>query len=273
MNVQALLLALSLGEEKDWEFKSAKGGLPGALWDTYSAMANTGGGVIVLGVKQEGEEFSIEGLENPSKIKKAFWDTINNRGKVSYNLLHDEDVTLLGAEERNVLVIRVPRATRRQRPIYTGQNPLFGTYRRNYEGDYRCSPDEVGRMLADQAEEPADSLIIENFNFDDLDPLSLQQYRQRFSARSPAHPWLAEDLKGLLTKLGGWRKDRQTQDEGLTIAGLLMFGKDEAIKASEVLPPQRSLAVMGDRSGTFGVRYPRKCQASRRAKVDAPHTL
>jgi ATP-dependent DNA helicase RecG len=38
----------------------------------------------------------------------------------------------------------------------------------------------------------------------------------------------------LLTKLGGWRRERKTGIEGLTIAGILMFGRDETI--SEMLP-------------------------------------
>ncbi len=71
---------------------------------------------------------------------------------------------------------------------------------------------------------------------DDLDPISLTQYRNRISARTPQHPWLSEDLTGLLTKLGGWRTDRQTDKSGLTVAGLLMFGRDEAIRDPAALP-------------------------------------
>jgi hypothetical protein len=32
-----------------------------------------------------------------------------------------------------------------------------------------------------------------------------------------------------LTRLGCWRRDRETQEEGLTLAGLLMFGQHRPI--------------------------------------------
>lgn len=229
LSEQTLLNALAIGEERDWEFKSAKGGLPSSLWETYSAMANTDGGVIVLGVDWHSDHYVASGLRDAARAKKSFWDTVNNRGKVSVNLLSDQQVQVQKVADKQVLVIHVPRATRQQRPVYVGQNPLTGTYRRNFEGDYHCTEQEVGRMLADRAEEPADSRILEGFGIDDLDPASVEQYRNRFSARSPNHPWLAEDLKGFLDRLGGWRADRQTGQEGLTVAGLLMFGKVKAI--------------------------------------------
>jgi ATP-dependent DNA helicase RecG len=236
MNASEILAAVNAGEDKDWEFKSAKGGMPGSLWETYSAMANTDGGVIVLGVKENDGDFEVQGLDDPAKMEKDFWTTINNRGKVNANLLGNHDTRIVPVHSKPVLVVQVPRANRRQRPIFVGQNPLEGTYRRYGDGDYLCSREEVGRMLADQADQPADCEILTGFKIEDLDKRSLEQYRNRFASRSPAHPWLKSDAKGLLEKLGGWRIDRTSGQEGLTVAGLLMFGKDEAIRDPAAVP-------------------------------------
>lgn len=227
LNPFDILLRLNWDEGDDLEFKSAKGGLPLSLWETYSAMANSRGGVILLGMEDDGR---VGGVGDPKKLKKSFWDTVNNRGKVSLNLLNDGDVAEFAHETGLIVAIRVPQAGRYQKPVFLGQNPLTGTYRRNYEGDYRCTEQEVGRMLSDRSEQPADSRILEHFGMADLDLPSLQQYRQRFASHKPTHPWLSEDDIGLLSKLGGWRRDRAGGHEGLTVAGLLMFGRDEAIR-------------------------------------------
>lgn len=236
MNASDILAAVNAGEDKDWEFKSAKGGTPGSLWETYSAMANTDGGVIVLGVKEHDGDFEVQGLDDPAKTEKDFWTTINNRGKVSVNLLAGGDVRIVPVSGTSVLAVQVPRANRRQRPVFVGQNPLEGTYRRYSDGDYLCSREEVGRMLADQADQPADCEILIGFRLEDLDKRSLDQYRNRFASRSPTHPWLKLDEQGLLEKLGGWRTDRISGQEGLTVAGLLMFGKDGAIRDPTAVP-------------------------------------
>jgi ATP-dependent DNA helicase RecG len=67
------------------------------------------------------------------------------------------------------------------------------------------------------------------FTLADLDAESLRQYCNRFSARNPNHAWLIEDTMGFLRKLGGWNRNRDTGEEGLTVAGVLMFGNEDAL--------------------------------------------
>lgn len=81
-------------ESTEVEFKSAKGGFPGSLWETYSAFANTQGGTIILGVKEKDHKFYPDGLTKAQvlKYKKEFWDNINNPTHSSANILNDNDV-------------------------------------------------------------------------------------------------------------------------------------------------------------------------------------
>ena len=47
MNRDAILKAVKASEGVELEFKSAKGGLPESFWESFSAFANTNGGIIV----------------------------------------------------------------------------------------------------------------------------------------------------------------------------------------------------------------------------------
>ena len=72
-----------LAETTDVECKAAQGRngfgeIPNSIWETYSAMANTSGGHIYLGIeKTPGHRFIYRGIKDIQKIQKAFWDTIN----------------------------------------------------------------------------------------------------------------------------------------------------------------------------------------------------
>ena len=230
---EQILEAAKVGETTDWEFKSGKGGVPGSLWSSYSAMANSEGGVIVLGVQELRDgNLRLDGLsaEEARKYRKSIWDNLHNRDHTNLNLLTESDVGEVLVDGAVLLAMRVPRAERHQRPVHLGPNPLTGTWRRNHDGDYRCAEEEVRRMLRDAADEPADHRVLDGFGLDDLDPTSLEQYRNLMRAGRANHPWLALGDREFLEMLGGWRRDRTTRKEGLTLAGLLMFGKDRAIR-------------------------------------------
>ena len=230
---------LNQTECDDIEFKSAAGGFPSSFWDTYSAFANTDGGTIVFGVKETDGKFSLNGLsaEQIEKYKKDFWNNVNNRSTISCNLMNENNVLDAEYKGYKFLLFFVPRATKEQRPVFRTTDPYRGTYKRNYEGDYLCTQREVMRMFADADEQhPTDCRILKNYTMDDIDMETIQAYRQKFSISSPDHPWLLLSELELLKKLGGYRKDRETGEEGFTVAGLLMFGKSESITDPECTP-------------------------------------
>ena len=234
MNLEQLLDALHLGEGKDYEFKSAAGGFPKSAWESVSAFANTEGGTIILGVVERSEGLVVEGVQNPDVLLKTFWDTHNNSSKLNHPVCIDSDVTVLELDSCTVICIDVPQASRQMRPVYINGNPLLGSYKRNYEGDYRCSEAEVRQMLRDASDEAPDSRILEGFSLRDLDRDTLAAYRNRFSSRDPDHPFLALDDQAFLESLGAWRRDRRSQQDGVTLAGLLMFGTERSLL--EALP-------------------------------------
>ena len=85
----------SYKEDNRREVKKASGGLPVSLWESYSAMANTYGGVIILGVKELADKsWSTTGLKvsDKEKLLDDFWNQAHNPQKISINLLSEKDV-------------------------------------------------------------------------------------------------------------------------------------------------------------------------------------
>ena len=92
MNELELTELIKNDESVDLECKKSFDEVPNDLWKTYSAFANTNGGIILLGIEQKGYEFFIKGVNEPSKIIRDFWNLINNKSKVNLNILKDECV-------------------------------------------------------------------------------------------------------------------------------------------------------------------------------------
>lgn len=219
-----------LREGNRLEAKLAKGGVPASVWETYSAFANTEGGTIMLGVRETADgSLEVEGLADPEGLCKKFWDGVNNPSKVSANLLTNEDVSLVEAEGKTYLRINVPRAPRQLKPVYVSGDQARGTYRRNGEGDYHCSADEIVAMVRDASPSPLDALVLENFGLEAQDMDSVERFRATMEAVRPGHPWNKLGAEDLLLKLNAAGR---VEGEGAlhpTRAGLLMFGYEYEI--------------------------------------------
>ena len=184
------------------EAKKALGGLPKSIWETYSAFANTHGGIILLGVEEWADKsLHTVDLPNPDRLIKEFWDIVNNPNKTSVNVLSSKDVFVQEVDGDHIVVINVPRAERSYKPVYVDGNPLC-TYRRNGEGDYRCTKEEYQAMVRDASVKTQDMLILNEMDMTVFNKESIRSYRQRMRLSRPGHVWEALEDEDFLLKLG-----------------------------------------------------------------------
>ena len=240
MNIsEQIHLKLQLRENSEVEYKSAAGGFPKAeFWRSFSALANTNGGIIVLGVKEKNHKFTPDGLseELVAKYRKQFWDDAHNKSCVNIPLLVESDIEEIKTDVgKYLLAFRIPRAQYDLRPIHLTLTPFGHTYKRRDEGDYLCTDDEIKQMYSDanNMRASADSRILRGYSIDDIDMPTLHQYRRAYDIKHENHPWTEVDDKQFLENIGAYRKDRATSTEGFTVAGMLMFGKTNSITDPE----------------------------------------
>ena len=210
------------------EAKKALGGLPKSIWETYSAFANTLGGIILLGV-EEYPDHTLHPIHLPKapRLIEEFWSLVNNPQRVSVNILMERHVQLIQAEGCQIVAITVPRAQRYDRPVYLDGNPL-NAYRRSGEGDYKCTKDEVWAMIRDAARVTRDMQMLPELGLEALCAESLRRYRSLMSAVRPGHAWEKLKEKEFLQRIGAASKDENGALHP-TAAGLLLFGHGYAI--------------------------------------------
>ena len=232
---QEILNKLNLCEDYERECKLANGGLPESIWETYSSFANTNGGTILLGIREHRDSFTIEGLTDKQIIKyqKDFWSTLNDRNKISKNILLNHHVQVIDVEDKKILKIDIPAADRHDKPVYIGTDPMKGTYKRDYEGDFLCTEEAVRAMFADQRDVSGDVEVLDEFGLDVLNQDTIKGYRIVFEQLHSGHPWNALENDEFLMKLRAAAKNKMGTLSP-TIAGLLFFG--EAYHITEVFP-------------------------------------
>jgi len=214
--------------------KNGNGQVPADFYPTYSAMANTLGGTVIFGLEEihtKGGEnrFKVIGINNPEKVVDQLFSTLNNRSKVSLNLITNDHIEIIPLLDTSIIKITIPKAEREQKPVYLNQNPIIHTYIRNGSGDHLAREEDVRLMIREASTQTTDAEVLDNYTIDDLNTQSVLAYRNLFRTTSPTHPWNELSDEEFLQRIKAQNRDRSKNVSGITKAGLLMFGNVNSI--------------------------------------------
>jgi len=220
MNRKGLIRRLKIPEWDDFEAKESGKELPKDIWKTVSAFCNTNGGNIVLGVRDLSKgSLEVTGVENSDKIQSDFITTLRS-GK--FNIQLSSKGRLFTIEGRKVITFRLPPMPRQAKPVYYNDD-IRNTYIRQGATNQKASKDEIGRMLREASEFSSDSMLIAGSGIKEIDRETLRTYLRYLEIQNQEHPFIALKDIQVLEKCGAMKEG------ALTMAGLLLFGKTEAI--------------------------------------------
>ena len=219
---------INLPEGIDIEYKAAENGLPKSFWETYSAFANTNGGVIILGYDERDKMNPKKGFKNPQPIYDQLLNDANNPNKVSFNLLTDDDILIspIADSKRSLIIVNIREAPYSVKPVHIGKD-IGKSYIRLGEGDRLVTKQQLKYLLS-SSHDDIDSQILPKFDIDDINLETVERYRSFLILQDKKYKDLSTE--DLLINIGAYKKDRNGDGAyKLTSGGLLFFGKYNSI--------------------------------------------
>lgn len=212
MTKEELIQRLQDIEWDDFEVKEAKNELPKNVWETVSAFSNTSGGWIILGIKQHGKLFEIQGVDNAEKLEQDFLGTLRSQ---KFNIRLSASATHYNIGEKKILAFHVSSSP--HKPVYFG-NPS-NTFIHMGSGDQRATDSEIMAMYHDQSFGIRSELIVPETDMSMLNMDSVRGYRNYLKAYNVLTAYEELDDAAFCQRLSICDKKGE-----LTYAGLLMFG-------------------------------------------------
>lgn len=213
MTKEDLVARLRDIEWEDFEVKAAKSELPKNIWETVSAFSNCSGGWIVLGVKQTGKAFEIQGVGNIEKLEQDFFGTLRSK---KFNVPLFATLHRYVIDDKNIIAFYLPSSE--VKPVYFGS--LENTFIRMGSGDQRATQQEIMSMIRDQSFGVQSQKSIPDTNIDMLNRDALTDFR------GEVRHW------GLVSHLDSVSDEEFCKGVGitdhsgqLTYGGIIMLGK------------------------------------------------
>ncbi|WEV51238.1 putative DNA binding domain-containing protein [Lactobacillus sp. ESL0731] len=216
-------------EDEHLEYKKSKNAFPKDAWETISAFENTDGGFLVLGVEElANHEFKISGVNDTTKVLDDFWSNITNKNKINYSTIKNNDIKIIPIANKKIIEITIRQADDTYKPIYINGN-FAQAFIRQGSTDRKCTEDYIKR-LSRLSESSLDTKVAKNYDIDDLDLDSIELYKKVLTKIETYKRYKDYELKDFLRRIGVLIKDRDNDGkEGISYAGLLFFGKNNAI--------------------------------------------
>lgn len=106
---------LEIKEGSKIELKKAQKQVPKSFWETYSAFANTDGGIVIFGIDEKSGE--VTGVTDAYKLRDDLFNNLNNPNKVSENIISNKNIKIVKLEnELEILIITIPEAPYNLKP-------------------------------------------------------------------------------------------------------------------------------------------------------------
>ena len=217
-----------------------------SILETVCSLSNEpglGGGVILLGVaenpKASEERYFVEGVDDPDKAQLDF----ATQCKSVFNFAIYPTIKVEKVLGKTVLKIVVDELPQSRKPLYFKKDGLpKGAYRRIGSADLVCTDDDLWRFYEDP-ENKYDETPVRYSSISDVDERAVQRYRQMRKQVDPDAVELTYETPELLAALGCTSKDNPNE---LNMAGILLFGKELAIKRACTLARVDYIRILGN---------------------------
>lgn len=221
MTIEEINQLIQNGEKIDVEFKESKNGLNKDIYDSVCSFNNRNGGHILLGVNDKREIIGVS-PDIIDKLIKEFTTSINNPQKI-YPPLYLTPV-MVDLNGNKVIYIKVPEGHQVCR--HNGK-----IWDRSFEGDINITDNAelVYKLYARKQSTYFVNKVYYNLKMDYLDASVIEKARKMAVSRNQNHSWKDMSDEELLRSVNLILVDPETSREGITLAAILLFGKDNII--------------------------------------------
>ena len=221
MKLEEIMKLIQNGEKIDVEFKESNNTLPKDIYDSVCSFNNRNGGHILLGVSDEKQIIGVN-EDKIDKIIKEFTTSVNNSQKI-YPPLYLTPVPV-NIKGKTVIYIRVPEGYQVCR--HNGK-----IWDRSYEGDINITNNSelVYKMYSRKQSTYFVNKVYPNLEINCLETSVIEKVRKMAVSRNQNHLWKNMNDEELLRSANLILIDPETNKEGITLAAILLFGKDNSI--------------------------------------------